>query len=314
MAVATLLLVLHDRLSHAPQALLLVVPVVCTAVFGGRHPGYVTAALATLMFLLVLPPSGSLRLSFTEDLVALVVFMLVAFAIASLVAVRVDVLGQIERQRAVLLRSVSHDLRTPLAAITAGVSELRDERWHGPQSRQRLLAVVAGQAEHLDRLVGDLFSLTRLEGGVTPERRPVDIAALVRDCARRAEPRHVGAVITVDAEDGLPSVQGDRTLLEQLVTNLLDNALRHSPAGAPVNITARREASVLRLSVSDAGPGVAPEDAKALFEPFRSGTNAGGGGLGLAICQAVAEAHGGTIDVRESPRGGAAFTVTLPFG
>src|SRR5262245_12829183 len=108
-----------DSIGHATQALLLVLPVVATAAAGGRRPAQVVAAVATLMFTLVLPPVGTLRVRFTEDVVALVVFFAVALSIGGLVAYRLETFGRLERQRAALLRSVSHDLRTPLAAIRA---------------------------------------------------------------------------------------------------------------------------------------------------------------------------------------------------
>ena len=312
-AVAVVLALLENRLGHASQALLLVVPVVAAAVLGGRHPARFAAVLATLMFLLILPPAGSLRLRFADDVVALVVFMLVALTVGGLVAVRVDVLGQLERQRAALLRSVSHDLRTPLTAISAGISELQDDTMHGPEARRRMLSLVADEADRLDRLVGDLLSLARLEGGVAPRRRPVDVGELAQRCVRRIERRTPGAVIVVSVGPNRAVVRGDDTLLEQLLTNLLENGLRHSAPGDPVEVRVESWGGAVRLTVSDSGPGVAPEDVDAIFEPFRSGPTAGAGGLGLAICEAVARAHGGTIGVSESPRGGAAFTVVIPI-
>src|SRR5262249_27771116 len=159
---------------------LLVVPVVATAIMGGRRPAELVAGVATLMFTLVLPPVGSLRLRFTEDVVALIVFSAVAFTIGGVVARRVETFNRLEQQRAALLRSVSHDLRTPLAAIRAAVSELKTESLYDEAARMHLLEHVGDEAERLDRLVANLLSLARIEGGgLTPHRQSVDVAELV---------------------------------------------------------------------------------------------------------------------------------------
>ena len=311
--VALVVVLLRDDLGAAAEALLLVLPVLATAVLGGRRPAQFAAALATLLLLLILPPTGSLRLRFTEDIVALVVFMVVAFAASGLVVVRLEVLGHLERQRAALLRSVSHDLRTPLAAISAGIAELEDESQHGPEARQRLLTLVGGEAARLDQMVGDLLSLARLEGGgLEPRLDLVDLGELVERCTRRVERVHPAPRVVVHVQAGVPPLDADPTLLEQVVTNLLQNAARHSPAGETVEVSVQGDGDQVWFTVSDAGPGIAPQDLPGIFAPFRSGSTAGTSGVGLAICEAVVEAHGGTIDVRESLRGGAEFTVVLP--
>jgi K+-sensing histidine kinase KdpD len=305
---------LENTVGHAAQALVLVVPVMLTAALGGRRPAWCVAGLATLTFLLVLPPVGTLRIHLAEDVVALVVFSVVAFTVGSLVAERVDILGRVERQRAALLRSVSHDLRTPLAAIRAAASELQDESWHTVEEQHRMLTMVEDEADRLDRLVGNLLSLARVEGGgLEPRRQAVDIAELVQLCIGRLSRvlGHCGVV--VDAAADLPLMLADHTMLEQVVTNLIENAARHSPPGVSVEITVRAYARAVELVVADGGPGVSADDIDRIFEPFRSGPRAGSSGVGLAICKAVVEAHGGTIAVGDSSRGGAAFTVSLPI-
>lgn len=303
---------LDDSIGRAGQALLLVVPVTAVAVVGGRLPAVLTAALATLAFALVVPPVGTIRVRFAEDLVALVVFSVVAFTMGALVAHRIEALVVLERQRAVLLRSVSHDLRTPLATIAAAVSELEDESLHDALTRFRLLELVGEEVERLDRLVANLLSLARVEGGgLHPRRQAVDLPELVQDCIAHLGHAAVGTDIRVDAEPGLPLVMADYALLAQVVTNLLDNAVRHSPPGQPVEVHLRARPRVVRIDVADHGPGVADGDAAAIFEAFHAGALAGTSGLGLAICKAVVEAHGGTITVRGSPGFGAVFRVTL---
>ena len=311
--VGSLAALFGDGLGHAAQALLLVVPVTATAVLGGRAPALFAAALATLTFTLILPPVGLLRVHFAEDVVALVVFSIVAFTISNLVAHRIEALGWLERQRAALLRSVSHDLRTPLATIRAAVSELEDESLHSEPSRRRLLELVGDESERLDRLVGNLLSLARIEGGgLRPRRQAVDLAELARRCVDRLGHALTATDVVIDADADLPLVLVDHTLFEQVVTNLLENAARHSPPGEPIEVSLHSLPGAVELQVADHGPGVAPEHAATIFEPFRSGTTSGSSGIGLAICKAVVEAHAGTITVRGLPRGGAVFVVTLP--
>jgi K+-sensing histidine kinase KdpD len=301
-----------DSIGHATQALLLVLPVVATAVVGGRRPAEVVAAVATVMFTLLLPPVGSLRLRFAEDVVALVVFTAVAFITGGLVAYRIDTLRRLEAQRMALLRAVSHDLRTPLAAIRAAASELQDPSLYDAPGRRRLAETVGEEAERLYRLVADLLSLARIQGGgLRPRPRAVDLVELARLCTERLGRVLDGTEVRVRADADVPAVLVDHTLFEQVVTNLLENAARHSPPGQPIDVEVAAAGRVVELVVRDHGPGVPAAEQDAVFEPFRSG---GGGttGVGLAICKAVVEAHGGTITVRDSPGGGAAFTVTIP--
>ena len=306
-------LLLGDGVGHATKGLLLILPVAATAVLGGRRAAQFVAALATLMFTLVLPPVGSLRIRFAEDLVALIVFSAVALTISGLVAHRIEVLGHRDEQRAALLRSVSHDLRTPLSTIRAAVSELEDASLYDAPSRARLLSHVGEEAERLDRLVSNLLSLARVEGGgFQPRRQAVDLVELVALCTTRLERVLQGIDVQLESRPDLPMLLADHTLLDQVVTNLLENAARHSPPGGRLDVAVQSIPGSLRLIVADQGPGVRPEDAKVIFEPFRSGDHAAGSGIGLATCKAVVEAHGGTITVGGPPGGGAVFTVTLP--
>ena len=302
-----------NTIGHAAQALLLVVPVVATAIMGGRRPAELVAGVATLMFTLVLPPVGSLRLRFTEDIVALIVFSAVAFTIGGVVARRVETFNRLEQQRAALLRSVSHDLRTPLAAIRAAVSELETDSLYDEAARRHLVEHVGDEAERLDRLVANLLSLARIEGGgLTPHRQSVDLAELVSTTSKRLGHVLDRTEVVVDVDPNVPAVFADYTLLEQVVSNLLENAARHGPSGAPINVAVHRVRHGVQIVVSDRGPGVPPAERDTIFEPFQSRGAAAGSGIGLAICKAVVESHGGTIAVGDSSDGGAAFTVTLP--
>ena len=308
---------LEDALGRPAQALLLVVPVAATAALGGRRPALAVAALAMLAFSLVLPPTGTLTVRVADDLVALIVFSLVAFAVGGLVATRVDALARIEQQRATLLRLVSHDLRTPLAAVVGAASEARDADWLDDAGRRDLLDVVVDEGMRLDRLVANVLSLARIEAGaLQPRWQAVDVHEVVEQSTRRLEgvAARGGVMLATDVEPELPVVRGDYVLLEQVVANLVENAVRHTPPGGQVTVRAEPASpEQVLVSVADSGPGVTPADAATIFEPFRRGGGPTGlAGVGLAICKEVVEAHGGSIAVRDRAAGGAEFTVTLP--
>jgi signal transduction histidine kinase len=301
-------------LSSVTEGLLLVLPVVFAAALGTRWSAYLVAAGATVVFSLLVPPVGSIGVELLADFVGLVTFFVVAVAVSTLVGTRIEALGRVEQQRRVLLRSVSHDLRTPLAAIRAAASDLLDGADYDPATRRRLLELVGDEAERLDRLVGNLLSLSRVDAGALhPSKQSVDLAELVEFSTRRLDRLFTSVCLHTDVPAELPPVDADFTQLDLMLSNLLENAARHSPAGGEVRVAARADADSITLTVSDQGPGIDPDEVAAIFEPFRSGAIAGTSGIGLAICKAVAEAHGGTITAGDAPTGGARFTVVLPL-
>lgn len=316
-AVAVALALVHEQLSRSTQALLLVLPVVVAAVLGGRWPGYAAAAAATVAFSLYLPPVGSVRVAVAQDVVALCVFLAVAVVISELVSARIAAVRAVDRQRAALLRSVSHDLRTPLAAVRAAATELLDDpdgTRHDAATRRRLLELVDTEADRLDRMVADVLDMSRLEAGaLLPRREPVDLADLARAEAARWATRAPATPVEVRVDDGLPPVPLDPTLTRQVLSNLIDNAVRHSPPGGRVHVALARDGHRARLAVDDEGPGIPPDRRRDVFDPFTSGRTPGAGGLGLAICDGVVRAHGGTIRVDDGPHGGARFTVWFPL-
>ena len=294
-------------------ALLLVVPVVVVALTRSRRASYLTAGVATLVLFLLLPPFGSFSVHVADDLVALFVFSVVAVVVGGLVARRVELLAEVDQQREALVRAVSHDLRTPLAGIRAAASELASDVDHDEQTRAALLAVIEQRAEHLDRLVSDLLSIARSRAGaLVANRQLVDVEELVRGAAARVERLDPDVAIEILIDGDLDELLGDYSLLDQLMGNLLENAVRHSPRPGTVTVQVEAKAHGVTVTVRDQGPGVPPDQRHAIFKPFQSGAAAGTSGLGLAICEAIIRSHAGTISVDDSPGGGAAFVVTLP--
>ncbi|MBK9266444.1 MAG: DUF4118 domain-containing protein [Polyangiaceae bacterium] len=220
-----------------------------------------------------------------------------------------------EETRSALLSAVSHDLRTPLASITGAATALRDDRGLGANSRTELLETICDEAERLERLVANLLDMTRLESGpVALKREWVPFEEVVGSALNRLE-RYLGErPIQIDLPDSLPLLSVDAVLFEQVFVNLLENVSRYTPAGSPVEIAARRVDDAVVLEIRDSGRGFVPGTEERVFEKFFRGEHAGksGAGLGLPICRAIVEAHGGVISAENRPSGGALVRIVLP--
>jgi two-component system sensor histidine kinase KdpD len=232
-------------------------------------------------------------------------------------AERTHVLVESERTRSLLLSSVSHDLRTPLSIITGATSSLLADGAPLPEPlRRELVETIAEEAQRLNRLVGNLLDMTRLESGAMPVRKEWhSLEELVGSALGRLESRLQGREVAVRLSPGLPLVQLDEVLMEQVLFNLVENALKYTPAGGPIEIGATLGDGALRIEVADHGPGLPPGQEESVFEKFHRGRREGdpsGVGLGLSICRGIVEAHGGAISAGSREGGGALFRVTLP--
>jgi K+-sensing histidine kinase KdpD len=342
------LLPARSSVTVATPSLVLILPGIVAGFFGGRIAGALTAAVGALVLdLAFIEPYGTLDVHVTDDLVALLTFTAVAVSVATLVeratdrrraaevraaeimalsrekehmlreqerlSVEKQALEQIEEARRALLRSVSHDLRTPLATIQAITSDLRDGTSYDVGVRDELLDLVGDEAERLDRLVANLLSMSRIEAGALhPELQAVELDELVGAAAQRLSRVLRDLELEVDIAAALPLVEVDYVLLDQVLTNLIENAARHTPAGGVIAVEAHRRDGLVEIAVSDQGPGIAADQRESIFEPFHRGSNSRSSGLGLAICRAVVEAHGGTISVDDAPGPGARFSFTVP--
>ncbi len=227
-------------------------------------------------------------------------------------------LGESERLGKTLLNSISHELRTPLAAITSaasGLGELGDS--DKPALRHALTNEIREASKRLNRLVGNLLDMTRLESGhVKPRLDWCDVADLVGVALRQTERELAQHHVTTTLTPHLPLVRMDFVLMEQALTNLLLNAALHTPAGTKVCVSAAVGEKEVLLSVADSGPGVPADALSHIFDKFYRGPNAaaGGSGLGLSIVKGFVEAQGGHVSARNRLNGGAEFTLALPLG
>lgn len=315
------------NLARSVQALLLLVPVLVFGVLGGRAVAVAIAGEAAFAFSFFLPPAGTPLLDVGTDLLELVLFAVVAAAMGILITylvgsdrrllesegARLEALQRADEQRRTMLRAVSHDLRTPLATIHAAASELAGPIDYSTETRDELAGLIVDEAERLDRIVRNLLDLSRIEAGaLLPDRQTVDLGELVTAAVARLDRMLSTVHPTIEIEDDLELIDVDYSQIDQVVTNLLENAVRHSPPGSTVAIGVTSKPDRLVVVIEDEGEGIADQVRDRLFEPFAAGTGSKTTGIGLAICKVIVDAHGGTIAADDAASGGARFTVELP--
>jgi two-component system sensor histidine kinase KdpD len=224
---------------------------------------------------------------------------------------------QKERTRNLLLSAVSHDLKTPLASIYgAATSLLEGEERLDPAERRELAQSISGESERLNRVLTNLLDMTRLESGRQLVRDWYPIEEILGAAFTRLERALRGRSLSTEIPPDLPLVWVDDVLLEQVFINLLENAVKYTPAGAAIRVSAHVGAGLVEVIVQDSGPGFAKEDEALVFDKFFRGKVEGvrGVGLGLAICKAIIERHDGTITAANVASGGAMIRFTLPVG
>jgi signal transduction histidine kinase len=229
----------------------------------------------------------------------------------------VEELRRLSALRADFVSLVSHELRSPMAAVIGAARTLQG-RWRNLAAEQReaFLALIGDETTRLAELISDVLDTSRIEAGTFSfSFSDVDLGAVLRDVVSTAVVGQDEVRVDADLDGPLPMIRGDRRRLHQVVQNLVDNAVKYSSAGAEVRVRARAENGVVRIDVADQGPGIPPEDQRLIFEKFgRSGSSAAkpGSGLGLFIARSIAEAHGGSLEVESVPEHGATFTLELP--
>ena len=220
-----------------------------------------------------------------------------------------------ERLSNALLNSISHELRTPLAAITSAASALAEGKNADGVFDRKMVAEIQEASARLNRLVGNLLDVTRLESGHVREKLDwCDVGDLVQTTVRSLEHELAGREIKIEVAEKIPLARLDFTLMQQALSNLLLNATVHTPAGTQILLQARHEPGQLILSVADNGPGLPPDLLPRIFDKFfrAPGAPAGGSGLGLAIVKGFVEAHSGQISAANRPGGGVIFTIRIP--
>jgi two-component system sensor histidine kinase KdpD len=222
--------------------------------------------------------------------------------------------AETNRLRAALFSSVTHDLRTPLASITASVTSLLDdEPLLKSEDHRELLETIRQEAERLNRLVGNLLDLSRMRAGaLTPAKSRASVDEVIEGVVARLEPLLKDYEVQLTMRESLPEIQLDVVQIDQALTNIIENAVRFTPPGTQITVTAARWHGGVQVRIADQGQGIPKEERDRVFEPFVRGEGSIGTGLGLAIARAIVEAHGGKIRIGASPGGGTAVIFDLP--
>jgi two-component system sensor histidine kinase KdpD len=233
-------------------------------------------------------------------------------------ASQAEILRATDRLQTALLNSISHDLRTPLASITGVLSSLRmEEDLLGPETRRELIETAFGEAERLNRLVGNLLDMTRLESGsLKISLQPCDVQDVIGSALNALGTRLDGHEVRVEVPPDLPLIPLDYVLINQVLINLLDNAAKYSPETGEIRINVGRRDNAVVIAVEDQGPGIPEEDLSRIFEKFyrvKRFENVVGTGLGLSICKGIIEAHSGKIWAENRSVGGSRFVIRLPI-
>jgi two-component system sensor histidine kinase KdpD len=325
--VAVAFLPLRVGIAGATVGMVMLVPTAVATAVGGPAAAVTAVVVGSVLHnALFTVPYLTLRMSDPGDVVSLVAHVLVGVTVSALVVreqraanaarrreaaeARVAVLEELDRTRTALLGAVSHDLRTPLAAIAAAASELKDPGVvFSDQQRGLLVDTIAERAALLERRVSQLLAASRLEAGaVMVAVEAVELQELLTE-AIDGLADGAAARIEVHLAPDLPPLLVDPVLVVTALANLVDNALRYSPPDRPVRVSAEPAGSVAVVAVMDEGPGLSiPADE--LFSPFHR--SADGTGLGLAIARGFVELHGGTLEHHPTPGGGTTFECTLP--
>ena len=221
-----------------------------------------------------------------------------------------------EQVRSALLSSVSHDLRTPLASITGAATALLEEDSLSGEARRQLATIIHDEGHQLHRLVTNLLDATRLESGVEVRKEWLSVKRMVDSALAILQPTWGHRTVKVDLPAGLPPVEADPELMEEVLVNILENAHRYSPPLEPIEIKVWATERALTISITNHGPSLPEGEEEHIFDKlvrFQVGEARLGAGLGLAICKGVMDAHGGKIQASNRPQGGATFRVSLPL-
>jgi two-component system sensor histidine kinase KdpD len=233
-------------------------------------------------------------------------------------ATQAEILRRTDELKTALLNAVSHDLRTPLASIIASAgSLLQDDVSWSEEERREFAKAIVDESQRLNRLVGNLLDLSRIEAGsLRPDKGWYDIGALVDDVLGHLRPVLSRHNVTTDIAQGLPPIHMDYVEIDEVLSNLLENAVKYTQPGAEIRVSAIARDGVLHVEVADNGPGIPHEALPRLFDPFFRAASPGaarGTGLGLAVARGIVEAHGGRISAENRREGGARFVFTLPL-
>jgi len=307
-------------------ALILLLTVSLIAISLDILPVLLAAALSAFIWdFFFIPPRFTFHVSSTDDTILLVMYFIIAMVNAVL-TYKIRQIEKIARQREekanaiklynTLLNSLSHELRTPIATIIGATDNLQAKNVNlSPENKSQLVAEISKASFRLNQQVENLLNISRLESGfIKPKKDWCDISEIVYSIVTRIEENKITQKTKINISQSMPLVNSDKGMLEQILYNLINNAVLYSESNSTINISAMCHADILRIIVEDNGKGFPQEEMQNVCEKFYrlKDTKTGGTGLGLSIVKGFAEALGGSVHLENISDGGARFTVSIP--
>jgi len=295
--------------------------VMIAAIWWGQGPAIVTSIFSVFAFdFFLVPPYLTLSVADLQYIFTFIAFLVVGIVVSTLASkTREQVIQrQKEKLQTALLSSISHDLRTPLSSVTGSLSALLDnDAGLDDATRKELLENAFAESDHLNRLVGNLLDMTRMEAGALKiKRKACELRDVLGVTLEQLKEKIGDRNIRIDIPKDFPEVSMDFLFMMKVFFNLIDNALKYSPADTPIDIKATAFKDKVRIEIKDRGIGIPKEDLMRVFEKFYRVSRPQqimGTGLGLSICKGIVEAHGGEICAQNNPDRGATFIISIPL-
>lgn len=309
------------RLEPTNIVMFYLLAVVIVAIRWGQGTAIVTSILSVLAFdFFLVPPYLTFNVHYIEYLFTFVAFLAVGIIISTLASkAREQIIQrQTEKLHSALFNSISHDLKTPLVTITGTLSALlgKSSKLNSQQIKE-LLTTAHGESERLNQLVNNLLDMTRTEsGGLRISKKPCDLRDFMGACFEQFKSKIGGRNIKIDFPKDMPEVAVDFQFMLKAFTNIIDNALKYSSDGSPVEVVTSCTGNKVKVAIRDQGCGIPKADLGRIFDKFyrvQSSENVLGTGLGLSISKNIIEAHGGHISVESILGKGAIFIVEIPI-
>jgi len=295
--------------------------VVFSAIRWGIGPAIATSIISVLAFdFFLVPPYLTFSVADVQYLFTFVAFLVVGVVISTFASkVREQIIQrQTEKLHSALLSSISHDLKTPLVSITGALSALLDRRTKlDDQHKIDLLKTAREESDRLNRIVNNLLDMTKMEADVLRIcKRPCDLRDLIGACLEQLKDKIGSRDVKIAIPKDFPEIAVDFPIMLKAFLNIVDNGLKYSPEGSPIEIKAARLQHKAKFEIRDYGRGIPKEDLRRIFEKFyrvEKSQDVSGTGLGLCISRGIVEAHGGQITVESAPGKGSTFIIELPL-
>lgn len=324
-AVAGLCFSLQEFIGYRVVAFILLLAVSLLAITFDILPVLVAAALsASVWDFFFIPPRYNFHVETTEDTILLIMYFVIALinGVLTYKIRQIEKITRLKEERAnsiklynTILSSLSHELRTPIATIIGATDNLQSNQNLGTENKEQLIAEISKASLRLNQQVENLLNISRLESGhIKPKNNWCDISELVYEVVKRVEENNHTRKINISVSTEMPLCFLDEGMLDQVLYNLLNNAVIHTDASARIEISASCHADLLEIIIEDSGKGFSDKEMKEIFHKFsrKKEEGAGGSGLGLSIVKGFTEALGGTVTLKRGNEGGACFTILIP--